>query len=117
MEWPQVISRYWPHLVAGFGSLTALPASVHVLLRKRDSRAAALWIGLIWLLPIFGPVLYLVFGVNRIRPRAISLGRHKLIGRPIPEDLGETQPAEAQHLPTAARGGGAGRLGAGRASG
>ncbi len=98
-----MILRFWPHLLAGFGSLAALIASIHILLHKRDSRAAALWIGLIWLLPIFGPMLYLVFGINRIRPRAISLGKHKIISRPVPEDFGETQPAEAQHLQQLAR--------------
>ena len=103
MDWSQTISKFWPHLVAGFGSLAALLASIHVLLRKRDSRAAALWIGLIWLLPLLGPVVYLVFGVNRIRPRAVSLGMHKISSRPIPEDWGETQPVEAKHLQQLAR--------------
>jgi cardiolipin synthase len=103
MDWPQMISRFWPHLVAGFGSLAAVLASIHALLHKRDSRAAALWIGLIWLLPIFGPMLYLVLGVNRIRRRAISLGIHKITSRPIPEDLGETEAVEAQHLQQLAR--------------
>ena len=78
-------------------------ASVHALLHKRDSRAAALWIGLIWLLPVFGPMLYLVFGINRIRRRAISLGMHKITSRPIPADLGETEAVEAQHLQQLAR--------------
>ena len=103
MDWLRTISSYWPHLVVGFGSLAALLASIHLLLRKRDSRAAALWIGLIWLLPVLGPMLYLVFGVNRIRRRALSLGIHKIISQAIPEDLGETQAVEAQHLQQLAR--------------
>ncbi len=103
MDWPQAISRFWPHLVAGFGFLAALLAAIHVLLHKRDSRAAALWIGLIWFLPVLGPMLYLVFGINRIRRRAISLGIHKITSRPIPEDLGETEAVEAQHLQQLAR--------------
>ena len=103
MDWLRTISSYWPHLVVGFGSLAALLASIHALLRKRDSRAAALWIGLIWLLPVLGPMLYLVFGVNRIRRRALSLGIHKIISQAIPEDLGETQAVEAQHLQQLAR--------------
>src|ERR1700693_4326965 len=103
MDWPRTISRFWPHLIAGFGFLAALLAAIHVLLHKRDSRAAALWIGLIWFLPVLGPMLYLVFGVNRIRRRAISLGIHKITSRPIPEDLGETEAVEAQHLQQLAR--------------
>lgn len=103
MDWHQTITRFWPHLVAGVGFLAALLASGHILLHKRDSRAAALWIGLIWLLPMLGPLLYLVLGVNRIRRRALSLGIHKTISRPVPENLGETQPIEAQHLQQLAR--------------
>jgi hypothetical protein len=70
MDWLDKISRFWPHLAAGFDFLAALLASVHALLHKRDSRAATLWIGLIWLLPLFGPILYLALGFNRIRRRA-----------------------------------------------
>jgi cardiolipin synthase len=103
MDWHQTIAKFWPHLVAGFGSLAAVLASIHVLLHKRDSRAAALWIGLIWLLPVVGPMLYLVFGINRIRRRAISLGMHKISSRPIPKDLGETEAVEARHLQQLAR--------------
>jgi cardiolipin synthase len=103
MDWLQMISRFWPHLVAGFGTLATVLASIHVLLHKRDSRAATLWIGLIWLLPIFGPMLYLVFGINRIRRRAVSLGMHKISSRPIPVDLGEAEAVEAHHLQQLAR--------------
>ncbi|MBC7172816.1 MAG: PLDc N-terminal domain-containing protein [Polyangiaceae bacterium] len=49
-------------------------ASGHVLLRKRDVRAAIGWIGLIWLVPFVGVVLYLLLGINRIKRRAVALG-------------------------------------------
>src|SRR6266550_5902270 len=74
LDWLDTISRLWPHLVAGFHFLAALLASIHALLHKRDSRAATLWLGIIWFLPVVGPILYLALGVNRIRRRAISLG-------------------------------------------
>src|SRR6266567_6540777 len=77
IDWLDTISQFWPHLVAGFDVLAALLASLHVLLHKRDSRAATLWLGTIWFLPMLGPLLYLVLGVNRIRRRAISLGVHQ----------------------------------------
>ena len=56
MNWLDAISRFWPHLAAGFDFLAALLASAHALLHKRDTRAATLWIGFIWLLPLFGPI-------------------------------------------------------------
>ena len=48
--------------------------SMHVLLNKRDARSASAWIGMTWLAPpFFGPVLYYLFGVNRIHRRAKKL--------------------------------------------
>jgi len=55
------------------GALTILLsvlASGHVVLYKRDSRSAVAWVGLIWLVPVLGAVLYLLFGINRVRRRA-----------------------------------------------
>jgi cardiolipin synthase len=103
MDWLDKLSRFWPHIAAGFDFLAALLASFHALLNKRDSRAATLWLGLIWFLPLFGPVLYLVLGVNRIRRRALTLAVHKTFSRPVPENLGEPQHEGAEHLKMLAR--------------
>ncbi len=103
MDWLDTLSRFWPHLVAGLDFVAALLASIHALLHKRDSRAATLWLGVIWLLPVLGPILYLALGFNRIRRRALSLGVHKTISRPIPDNLGEPQPLGAEHLQMLAR--------------
>ena len=40
-------------------------ASAHAVMHKRDVRAAIGWAGIIWLTPILGTLLYVVFGVNR----------------------------------------------------
>jgi cardiolipin synthase len=103
MNWLEELNRFWPHLAAACDLLAAIFASVHALLNKRDSRAAALWIGVVWLVPLFGPLLYLVLGVNRIRRRAISLGVHSVVTKPIPENFGEPQQVEAEHLKMLAR--------------
>lgn len=69
-----VLAGVW-QLVTGL-LLVALSAvaSVHVVLHKRDNKAAVSWLGLIWLAPLVGPTLYLVFGINRIR-RSVKLRR------------------------------------------
>ena len=103
MDWLDKISRFWPHLAAAFDLLASLLASAHALLHKRDTRAATLWIGFIWLMPAVGPLLYLALGVNRIRRRALVLGVHKTIRRSIPEDLGEPEHEGAEHLKLLAR--------------
>ena len=50
--------------------LLSVIASAHVVLHKRDSRAAVGWVGLIWLAPFIGSVGYVLFGINRIRRKA-----------------------------------------------
>ena len=103
MNWLAVYYKYWPHLAAGFDLLACLLASSHALLHKRDTRAATIWIGVIWFLPALGPLLYLAMGVNRIRRRAIKLGVHKTFSRDIPENLGEPEHDGAEHLKHIAR--------------
>ncbi len=98
MNWLNFLARFWPHLAAAFDLLALLLASCHVLLHKRDVRAATLWLATIWFVPLFGPVLYLVLGVNRVRRRAVLLGVHGTFQRPGPENLGEPNPAAAEHL-------------------
>jgi cardiolipin synthase len=103
MNWPAVIAKFWPHVAAGFDLLACLLASGHALLHKRDTRAATIWISVIWTLPALGPLLYLALGVNRIRRRAIKLGVHKTFSRDIPENLGEPEHEGAEHLQHIAR--------------
>ena len=98
MAWLDTLTQFWPHLAAGFDLLAVLLASSHVLLHKRDVRAATLWIATIWFIPLLGPMLYLALGVNRVRRRAITLGVHGTFQRPGPENFGEPNPAAAEHL-------------------
>ena len=55
------------HLVLAVG------VTAHVLLYKREINTSAAWIGLAWLAPILGSVLYLLLGINRVRRRAMSM--------------------------------------------
>ncbi len=107
MNWLEHVVEVWPHLVAGLSLLAALLASMHAVVNKRDSRAAALWLGFIWLLPALGPVLYIALGVNRIRRHAQSLrvgrGPSDASAPTVPEDMGEPQRLEAEHLRMLAR--------------
>ncbi len=70
------------YFLAGMDLVVSVVASAHVLLFKRDVRAATGWIGLIWLSPVLGAVLYVLLGVNRIdrKMRALRRGRfHSLV--------------------------------------
>jgi len=66
-------------VLAGWLALLHLVMSVavtlHALLGKRDIAATIGWVGLAWLSPFLGPLLYWLFGINRISQRARALGR------------------------------------------
>ena len=65
--------QLWPLIVGALDVPVALWASAHAVLRKRDTRAATAWVGLIWLVPFLGAGLYVTFGINRVRRRARAL--------------------------------------------
>ena len=65
--------QYWPGVLAAISILLAIGTTIHIVLHKRESRAAAAWTGLVWLVPFVGFVLYLMIGVNRIHRRARQL--------------------------------------------
>ena len=50
--------------------MMGLIAAGHILLNKRDSKAAFGWIALCIILPVAGPLIYLLFGINRINHKA-----------------------------------------------
>jgi cardiolipin synthase len=82
------LTHVWPAVSAGVVVFLALFATGHVLLRKRDVRAAIGWVGLIWLAPFVGVVLYSLLGINRIRRRAAALGfREPGTALSVPEQI------------------------------
>ncbi|WP_406699054.1 phospholipase D-like domain-containing protein [Singulisphaera sp. Ch08] len=64
-----------PFLITGVDIVVSVVASVHVILYKRDTKSAIGWIGLIWLSPILGTVVYVLLGINRINRRAQYMRR------------------------------------------
>ena len=53
--------------------IIATYTAIHALINKKDSRAAFGWIAVCYLLPLLGPFLYFLFGINRVRTRAKKL--------------------------------------------
>lgn len=76
--------RFWASVVVVAGS--AIAASVHALLTRETPSSAFGWIGISILFPPVGPLLYYMFGVNRVRIRARQLDRQSRHG------LGAHQP-------------------------
>jgi cardiolipin synthase A/B len=91
------------------GVTISLVASAHVVLTKRETRSAIGWIGLIWLSPFLGTILYVLLGINRINRKAKSLRRKRArsappMAEPFPlEKLPEALTDEGAHLIELAR--------------
>ncbi len=65
--------------------IISIAAALHALLSKRDSISALAWVSFCLLIPLLGPLIYLIFGINRITSRA-----QKLFPAPSQEDNSET---------------------------
>ncbi len=92
-------------LTAVIGIAIAVVATAHAILYKRDSRSAVAWVGLIWLVPVIGAILYALFGINRVRRRVSGRRGHdsartselRAIAR-SPAQLASELPHEHRHL-------------------
>jgi cardiolipin synthase A/B len=68
----------------------AIGVTVDAVLRKRQVSAVIGWVGLAWLAPIVGSLLYVAFGINRIQRAAVALQREPMLG-----DTGEFRATQA----------------------
>ena len=96
---------WWPHIAVVLTLFVSIVTSGNVVLYKRDSRSAVIWVAFIWLAPILGSVAYLAFGVNRIRLRARALRGRSAWYQPVPPTVscapghgGEVLPKEQARL-------------------
>ena len=97
VDW-QYLRDIAPELSAigvGVDVVVALVASSHVILNKRDTRAATAWVGLIWLVPFLGAALYVFLGINRIQRRAKILKEGATPYR-VPLDEAPRSPADLE---------------------
>src|SRR5215213_1453812 len=72
--------------------IAAVAASGHAVIYKRDSRSAAIWVLVVWILPALGALAYAVLGVNRVERRAVRMRsrmvRHRSDGQFPPSEPG-----------------------------
>lgn len=62
-------------LMAGLAFIVAVVSSLHALFSKRDPKSSIGWIAVCVFIPFAGPLLYYLFGINRVRARAEKLQR------------------------------------------
>lgn len=91
-----MLTQISPYLfgIATFAAMTYTAG--HVILYKRDGRAAVGWLGLIWFVPLLGMLFYWAFGINRIQRRAKIAFSERQPGEPPtgrnvlqPEQIGQ----------------------------
>ena len=64
------VQIFWPHIITAITIAAMIWTAAHVILHKRDTKAATGWVGLIWFSPLLGLGLYWLFGINRLRRQA-----------------------------------------------
>lgn len=89
----------WEHGLLLLGLSVAAIASAHALLHKRDPRAAWGWIGVCWLFPLGGSLLYFLFGINRLEMRAHRLRPPSATGANGREREGDARAGAEDRIP------------------
>ncbi len=56
----------WPYISFVFYLTLSIMVSLHIIMRRQESRTALAWLALVWFSPFFGSVIYMAFGVNRV---------------------------------------------------
>ncbi|MCA0256755.1 MAG: phosphatidylserine/phosphatidylglycerophosphate/cardiolipin synthase family protein [Proteobacteria bacterium] len=77
-----LLSHYWPHILAVFSFVVGTIAAVHAAMTKDEVRSAVGWFGVIMLSPIVGAALYMMAGVNRIRRSNIGMQWQRMLPGP-----------------------------------
>jgi len=60
---------YWPILLTLLERSLAISLVGHAILHRRETKATLGWVGLLWFAPLFGSLIYLAFGINRLERR------------------------------------------------
>lgn len=101
----EVLEHGWPIAVL----VSSVVAAAHAVMNKREVRSATGWVGLIFLVPVLGTLLYVLLGINRIQ-RAAHLMRgamkhyeHEGVGRLRAEEAADHLPEALAHLVGIAR--------------
>lgn len=77
-----LLSHYWPHILAAISLTTGTVAAVHAAMTKDEVRSAIGWVGIIVLSPILGAAIYAIAGVNRMRRSNVGLQWQRVLPGP-----------------------------------
>lgn len=77
----EILSSYWPHVLAVLSVVLGVPAAIHATMTKQEVRSALGWVGIILLSPVLGAMLYAVAGINRMRRSSIGQQRSQFFAQ------------------------------------
>ena len=94
----------WQTVIAALVTLAGLASAGHALLNKREPRAAFGWCAICVMVPLLGALLYVAFGINRVRGRArrLRLQERNIPALPAARDMFE-KPGFPGHMGEVAR--------------
>jgi cardiolipin synthase len=73
--------------------------TLHALQRRRNASATILWIFVAWSIPLFGPLLYLAFGIDRVPAKGLATrAANQLMQKHREKRHEESGPFVAWHL-------------------
>lgn len=75
-----LISTYWPHILATLSAIMGASAAIHATMTKQEVRTALGWVGVILLSPFVGAAIYAIAGINRIRRTSLGQQRSLMHG-------------------------------------
>jgi cardiolipin synthase A/B len=81
--------------ITGLHTVLALVVTGHALRTKRDPGSAVAWIGLAWLSPVVGSVIYALLGINRVQRRAKAAGVRPVV---MQRNHRDPAPCRVDHL-------------------
>jgi cardiolipin synthase len=81
MSWWQTLAPYWADLLALGGTvlvpLLTIVTIAWILLTKKDSNSATAWCLFVFFLPLFGPLVFLIFGWQNVYRPLSRKRRHR----------------------------------------
>lgn len=83
----EILTHYWPVILAAVSIILGTAAGVHATMTKQDVRSAIGWVGMILLSPLPGALVYFVAGINRMRRVVLSNRRRQALARHGKYDL------------------------------
>ncbi len=90
---------YWVVVYTVLHIMAFLAVALHALQRRRNASATILWIFVAWSFPLFGPLLYLMFGIDRVPDKGLEKkAANQLMMDQRNKRHGDAGPFIARHL-------------------